>query len=264
MEVLIKEHTMILKPQKRKSLFSAATLAVLLAVGTPSIVLAQNHRQGGPERQAVVASESIEVEQGTAEENMMRTTTVSDDSTEKQDSANRGREKAKVKVETLRADKGAQVSAEKREQACEKRKNGLQTKFAAISKNSIAFQTRIDDIYAKSLAFQTSNSVASEELTALVAAADDAKTQASVSVGALQLAETTTVDCKNVDVATDVAAFKESALQARDDLKTYKQAVKDVIKALKTAEKSTAPEASETTETTESPENTDATREETN
>ena len=223
-------------PKKPKSWLSAAALALLLAVGTPSIAMARNADPATPvSREAVVVSEPLPTETQNSEDSQMYTTMMSEQRVGPAERPQGGREKAKERVETLRAERNVTTSADKRQKVCENRKNGLQTKFTRIATNSQRFQSRIDDVYAKALVYQTDKAITSPELIDLIAAADDAKTQAGVSVLALQDAKPTTLDCKNVDVATDVASFKESAVQARDDLKTYKQAVLDVLKSLKAA-----------------------------
>ncbi|HSX36899.1 MAG TPA: hypothetical protein VLG13_02155 [Patescibacteria group bacterium] len=129
-------------------------------------------------------------------------------------------------------------TAEQKTKACEAHKQGLTTKFAAISKNAAAFQTRIDDIFAKAQAFQTANNVTVPNWDTLVAAAAAAQTTSSTSIANLK-AVTPTLDCNNVSVASDVATFKVAAQTTRDDLKAYKAAVKDVLQALRAAKAAT-------------------------
>lgn len=228
---------MIQRTKKSKSFLSAAALALLLAVATPSIALAY-HDGHSSRGESTVTTQTDQSTSGSTDDRMTQTTTPgtgSDsptDSTQHEDQSTQSREKARAEIKALRTEHNTKTTAEKREKVCESRKNGLKNKFANMSRNSVTYQARIDDIYAKSLAYQTTNSVTSDELTSLIAAADAAKAKATVSVTALQDAKTTIVDCKNTEVAANIAAFKTMASQARDDLKTYRQAVKDVLQSL--------------------------------
>lgn len=253
---------------KLKNVFSAAALALLVTTGMPAVALASrgsndtttsstsgsttsgSSTSGGTSTSTetvahIESGETMHTESNISEQSSSPTTPRED------------RAKAEVEVEGMRKDKKPQQTDEQRSKKCEDRKEGLQTKFDSIARNSLNYQTRIDDIYAKALVFQTENTLNPTGFAALKSAADVAKDKAAASVAKLQTAKPTVVDCTNKTVANDVATFKIAAGQARTDLKAYKQAVKAVIKSLRDANKTSTETQTETeTPKTETPKTT--------
>lgn len=251
---------------KLKNLFSAAALALLVTTGMPAVALA---RGGDSTATSPTSGSTAQPVATTGDSSMSGSTHVESTETvhtesnisEQSSSPTTPREdraKAEVEVEGMRKDKKPQQTDEQRSKKCEDRKEGLQTKFDSIARNSLNYQTRIDDIYAKALVFQTENTLKPTGFAALKSAADVAKDKAAASVAKLQTAKPTVVDCTNKTVANDVATFKIAAGQARTDLKAYKQAVKAVIKSLREAKQAASTETQTETETlkTETPKTT--------
>lgn len=125
-------------------------------------------------------------------------------------------------------------TAEQRQQACQTRKQGLQTKVDNLDRNAQKHQKRIDEIFAKVVAYQKEKNLSIDNFDNLVAAATAAQSQAEASVSALANLKPT-LDCNKDSVASDVAAFKAAAEQARGDISAYKNAVKELLKAAQAA-----------------------------
>lgn len=229
--------------QKYSYVLPAAALALLIVVGSPSVASA---RQGTDSREAGVSSGQTAMTDSTAvvDDSQMSTTTSGSTSAESESESGRResvRSRGEAKVKELRAERKTNTTVEKREKVCETRKNGLQTKFASISRNAVRYQAKVDGVFSKLPAS------AATTVTAEYEAAMAAKTKSEASVKALNDTKISApVDCKNTDVAAQIAAFKVAASTARTDLKDYKMAVKDVLKALKTA----TPKPTESTEGT--------------
>jgi len=140
------------------------------------------------------------------------------------------RHKAVTSLTELRKEHKTQT-AEQRQKKCEDRKHGLTTKFSRIVSNSQRIQGRIGDVLDKALAYQQSNNLSPAGFDSLVAAAQTAKTTSQAAIDQLKTVQPT-LDCSSGAVAEDVATFKAAAEQTRDSLKTYRTAVKNVLKAL--------------------------------
>jgi len=138
----------------------------------------------------------------------------------------------------LRKDHHTTKSAAQIEKQCEAHKQGLTTKFAAITTNSQRIQDHITDVLTKTQAYQQANNVQTADYATLLTAAQNAQTTSAASITALK-AVTPTIDCNNTSTASDVATFKAAAQQTRDNLKAYRTAVKAVLADLKAAKTTT-------------------------
>jgi hypothetical protein len=125
-------------------------------------------------------------------------------------------------------------TAEDKTKACESHKQGLETKFSHIATNSQRIDDRITGVLNKAIAYQQANNVTADNFDSLASAAQTAKTNADNAIAQLKTV-TPSVDCNSTSVASDVAAFKTQAAATRDSLKSYRTAVKAVLKALLTA-----------------------------
>ena len=227
--------------QKYQNLLPAAGLALLVVVGSPAIASAQGSdtsTSGGTattvtsdDKATTSVSGSTTVHTESTTESTTAPETTADSMSQSKASSGK-RESAEAKAHKDEAH-SAKTEAE-REKVCDSRKNGLDTKFASITRNSQAYQTRIDSIYTKVLAYQASSGLKPAGFSDLTAAADAAKITATEAVAALAAAKPT-VDCTSKTVASDVAGFKQKAATARADLKAYKQAVKAVVQSLRDA-----------------------------
>lgn len=141
-------------------------------------------------------------------------------------------------LKELRKQHKSQRSAAEVKQQCEARKQGLQTKFEHIVANSQRLQTKIDSILNKAQTFQQANNLQVADYDTLLASAQSAQAASAASINALAEVKPS-LDCNNTSVAGDVATFKAAANTARDNLKAYRSAVKDLLKALAAAKPAT-------------------------
>lgn len=135
-------------------------------------------------------------------------------------------------------------SQEQRKKACEQRKKGLETKFSSISTNTQRIQSKIDKILERAIAYADKHELNSGEIADLVTAANEAKSKSAASVENLQTVKPTTIDCTTNTVPGDVATFKVATKEARDNLKVYRMAAKDLLKVLIDAGKTSNPTGS--------------------
>ena len=210
---------MIKTSQKYKSLLPGAALALLIVVGSPSIATA---RPGSDDRETVTTAVTDDSQMATSGAPVAETET---ETGQREELRSRG----EAKVKALRAERKTDTTPQKREKICDGRKNGLETKFASITRNAERYQDRVDGVFNKLPATAMTSAPAEYD------AALKAQAKAIISVRALgDIKASTLIDCKNLNVANEVATFKTAAATARTDLKAYKMSVKDVLKALKT------------------------------
>lgn len=153
--------------------------------------------------------------------------------TEERAEASKFRAQGQELLTQLRKDRQEQTK-QQRQEKCQTRKQGLQTKVDRLTVGAQKHKARIDDVLTKVTTYQQQHNLNIENFEMLMSDATAAKAAAENSVTALGSLKPT-VDCNNESVASDVAAFKVAATQARSDLSEYRQAVKAILKAVKTA-----------------------------
>lgn len=244
---------------KFQNFLPAAALAVLVVAGSPAVALAHDGGSttevSGSNNTAMSTSggstttSTTQTQQAETESAVKETSTVEVKSSDETNHKN-NREKAEKMVTELKTEHKPEKTEAEREKACDAHKTGLETKFASIARNSLAYETRVDGIYAKALAYQADNKLNPAGIADLIATANTAQRAAKASVTTLQSAKLPKIDCTSKTVATDVAAFKTAAAQARHDLKAYRQAVKAVLVSLREAKHATEVKADANTTTT--------------
>ena len=137
---------------------------------------------------------------------------------------------AKILADAKKSHK-TEKTADAKKKSCETHKQGIENKFTHISVNSEKIQAKIDGILAKAQDFKTSKNVELANYTELLSAATTAQANSVASIAALKAMQPT-LDCNNTSVASDIAMFKASSEQTRDNLKTYRTAVKALLIAL--------------------------------
>lgn len=237
--------------QKSQVAFSAATLTMLLVVGSPAVAFA---RGSEPEAVSTTATGTT-TSSSTAGETTHTEAGATTSSSTSDDSAMSQTKSGSPHQESTAKSHGVVKTDAERQKTCEERKTGLDSKFASITRNSQAYQSRIDDVYTKVLAYQVSSKLNPTGFADLTTAANAAKATAHKSVAALAAASPA-VDCTSKSVAGSVADFKKLAATARTDLKTYKMAVKAVVKSLRDSK----PKATTTTTTNTETKSTEGTR----
>lgn len=144
------------------------------------------------------------------------------------------RKQGEEKVAELRKTKKTH-SAEERQQLCEANKDKIVKHISEVGTKTTTIQKHIDEVYAKALAYKQTKNIQSDELTALIAAADAAKATAAASSADVAASQPATITCSDANLPTELATFGAAVSQNRSDLKVYRDAVKSVLKALKAA-----------------------------
>lgn len=121
-----------------------------------------------------------------------------------------------------------------KQDVCENRQERMQNRMTALSRSAGNVQDAIDGAYERVQDFYTNRELTVPEYDALVAAVESARTESEASLEALDSYEFE-VDCASSTVAEQVDAYRTAAQTVRDDLKSYRQALVDLIRAVKTS-----------------------------
>jgi lysyl-tRNA synthetase class II len=155
------------------------------------------------------------------------------------------REDAKQKAEEMVEAAKNKVEAktkEVREKNCEARKQALGNKIKNTSEAAKRHYDKITSFNQKIDEYITKNSITVTNYDALKSTVTDKAAIAESAVTSLSEYEQQ-VDCANIDEATAaVIAYKELLTNARDALKEYRTATKDLLVAVKSAVDATKPE----------------------
>jgi ferritin-like metal-binding protein YciE len=158
------------------------------------------------------------------------------------------REKAKSAIEELKT-KASGKSAEARQKACDARKSSMETIMNNAGRFAAKYKERFDMVFERAITFKEENALEVADYDSLIAAANNAGESVDAAVSALTDMEVT-IDCTDPDsVATSLSAYKQGVEEARASLKTYRDAIKDVLKAIKAAAE-TEQSTDDTNETT--------------
>jgi hypothetical protein len=159
------------------------------------------------------------------------------------------REDAKQKAEEaveVAKNKVEAKTKEVREKNCQARKEALGNKIKATSEAAKRHYDKITGFNQKIDEFVTNKSLVVANYDALQAAVTDKAAIADSAVTALSEFEQQ-VDCSNIDEATAaVLAYKELLTDARESLKAYRSATKDLLVAVKTAAEAAETQSTET------------------
>lgn len=204
----------------RKQKFLLGLLAAVLVIGVPAVAAAH---AGHAEHDRSVPTSTNEATTGQ---------TTEGNSTAAQEAA-KFRAHGQELLTQLKKDRQEHTKQQRREH-CQTRRQGLQTKVDRLAGGVQKHKSRIDDVLAKVTAYQQQNNLNVENFEMLVTNATAAQATAGSSVAALGSLKPT-VDCNNESVASDVAAFKVAAAQARSDLSEYRQTVKALLGAVRAA-----------------------------
>lgn len=169
-------------------------------------------------------------------------TTLSDDNSGSEDkdaSVRQRREQARERAKELiseakekRKEELKSTTDEKRQKRCEARKTGIINRTDKLSAAAKRHLAKIDGVFAKIKAYKESANLTVDSYDDLVTKATAAQATATASVNALEEVKITSIDCTAGTVADDLATFKAATTQARSDLKSYRQSVKDILSAV--------------------------------
>lgn len=122
-------------------------------------------------------------------------------------------------------------SAEARKNACEARKDSIEKRLANRVEKAKAHKATFDKVFARVKAFHDEKNLNTPNYDSLVAAADAAAAEAEAQINALDALDGS-VDCSQSTVTDSLAAFKEAVTGAKQSLKDYRTAIKNLIVAV--------------------------------
>lgn len=143
------------------------------------------------------------------------------------------RELIKEKRDELIAE-GKEKAQEVRTRICERRKDAFEKRAEKFVANAEKYQSVVDKLFERVQGFYESGQLTAPDYDALVAKANEAKTQAEDSIQTLKDTEIN-IDCENPSVAESVATFRGVAGQTREALHNYSTSIKNIISAMKSA-----------------------------
>lgn len=121
-----------------------------------------------------------------------------------------------------------------KQDVCENRQARIQNRITAMSRSAGNVQDAIDKAYEHVQDFYVSRDLTVPEYDTLVAAVESAKAESETSLEALTSYEFE-VDCASSTVGAQVDAYRTAAQGTRDDLKSYRHALVELIVAVKTS-----------------------------
>lgn len=160
--------------------------------------------------------------------------------------------KAKANVDAIKA-RASEKSAEVRQQACEARESNIARRMENAVSHVEKHKSVFDKILDRAMAFKEEKALTVADYDALVAVAQNAGAQADAAASALSSLQVD-IDCSDPDgVAAALSSFKQATEEARSALKSYRTAIKDLVKNIKAsaevADDTTATPSPEPTET---------------
>lgn len=166
-------------------------------------------------------------------------TTVSNDTneTEIENHARDLTEQFRQQAQTELAKRKASVmehTQQQRQKACEARKQNLDKRMDRAVTQAKKHEAVFDKIYGRVKAFHDDKQLNTPDYDSLVAAVDQAKTDAETSITALESLQFD-IDCTQDKVADSVSTFQQALKSTRDSLKDYRKAIVELIKSLKGA-----------------------------
>lgn len=143
------------------------------------------------------------------------------------------RTEAQNEIAQLKSKQKTARSSEDRKKACEARLNGMEIRFTKLTEATKHYLVKADDINDKLVDYKNTSRANVSNWQELQDAIVAAQTKASSSVDEVAALKPT-VDCTKETVISDIAGFKKAVETAREDLKAYRAALKNMIVALNT------------------------------
>jgi hypothetical protein len=144
------------------------------------------------------------------------------------------RERGQALLKEMRDKNKSTKSAAQLKTVCQNHKISIDGKAHGLLVNSQRVLKNVNSVYDKAKAYQQKKNLQPTGWQDLIAKADLAKAQATTSVNT-QSTSVPAVHCDDPSTTTqDLATYKAAVQQSRDDLKAYRDAVKNVLKALET------------------------------
>lgn len=124
-----------------------------------------------------------------------------------------------------------QRSAEFRQKACEARKTSMINRLSNKVPSAEKHKTVFDNIFNRVKTFHDSENLNTPGYDELVAKVEAAQTETASQVAALKAIDIS-IDCTKADVADTLSTFREALSHTRDALKTYRESLVNLIKAV--------------------------------
>lgn len=124
-------------------------------------------------------------------------------------------------------------SLEARTLACQNRQVSLETKLDGITQHTTLYQTRYDQLLEAAIDYHLAHHPDMADWDTMLANTRSKQEIARVSSDALQ-GLTPFIDCTNLQATQEtIASFRAAVEQTRNDLRAYKQSLKDLLVAIK-------------------------------
>lgn len=211
------------------AVFMASLSALLVLAASP--VMAQDSNSGSSD-----STTSSEQKSSDSSSDTNTADNETENETEVHNKAEMFRKDGEHKLELERETKDHTKSKEERAKTCENIQNAVNNKLKAFNNHADKYLTRLNDLFTKVQDYKTSQNITLTNYDTLVATVTQKQADATVAVGALKSLGTT-IDCTSSDPASMLASAKSGAAGARDALKAYRAALKDLVVALIQANK---------------------------
>jgi hypothetical protein len=221
------------QPKLHIGLLIAALLSVTVLATAPV-----SARQGSDDNEQAVAV--TDTDDGTADQgsgDASDTSTETETETSDDSTARVGRLKGEARRELAKLREGkTEKSQAKLQKVCENRQNAVNHKVTAFGNAAQKHLERLDSVFTKLQAFQADKNLSVDNYQALV---DDATAKQAAATSAVAALKTVAVDidCTSTDPASSLTVVKTAAKEARDALKAYRKALKEIVVAFAQANK---------------------------
>lgn len=155
----------------------------------------------------------------------------------------------------------AERKAQVKQDVCERRQEQLQARLPRLAQSVTTLQGVMDGFYTRVVGFYESGQLTVSNYDELVEAVELAKANAASSAEAIESYEFE-LDCEAEDAGAQLDGYRTAVREARDSLKTYRQALVDLISSMRAAAaEAESGDESNTKDETENETTVDATNE---
>lgn len=135
-----------------------------------------------------------------------------------------------AELSNMRKKHGKHTHAQ-RMKICENREKTINNKVGAFGNHAVKYLERLDTIFTKVQNYQLEKQLPVSNYDELLQTTNAKQSDAATAVAALKLVAVN-IDCSAEDPAAGLSTVKQAAHDARDALKAYRSALKDMVKAL--------------------------------
>ncbi len=156
---------------------------------------------------------------------------VSTQRAQAQENSQTARQQSQERVEAIKQEV-AERRAEIEQEVCERRQDRLNTVMPRLATSSNTLKSTFDTIYERVQGFYDSGQLTVENYDELKEAVDAAQANAEAAVEAINNYEFE-LDCENSNVGQQLDGFRQAVSEARTELKSYQEALVNLISALR-------------------------------